>query len=95
MAKAAKSNGHASPRRYKAYLFRDKEPVIDMTRTMLEDVFGRRVDHKMLAVVEKAGGPTVGCMSGWFFGKTCRPQNQTVEATGRAVGYQRVWVKKK
>lgn len=78
---------------YKAYLFKDKEPVIDLTRTLFEDVYGRRIDTKMLAEIEQNGGPTVGCMRGWFFGETMRPNNVTIEAAGRALGYERQWVK--
>lgn len=91
-----KKNGHANGVRvYKSYRFKDKEPVIDMTRTLFEDVFNRRVDNKMLGEIERNGGPTAACMRGWFFGSTKRPKNETVEASGRALGYQRVWVKKK
>jgi hypothetical protein len=85
----------ATPRTYGSYRFRDKEPVIPMTQTLLEDVYGRRVDSKMFGDIEKNGGPTVGCMRGWFFGQTKRPKNETIEATGRALGYQREWVKMK
>ena len=92
---ASKKKPTRAPRKYGAYLFRAKEPVIDMTRTLLEDVYGRRIDSKMLADTEKNGGPTVGCMRGWFFGSTMRPKNETIEACGRAQGYQRVWVKQK
>lgn len=92
---AKKANGNSSMRVYKSYLFKDKEPVIDMTRTLFEDFFGRRIDGKMLAEIEKSGGPTTGCMRGWFFGETKRPKNETIEASGRAIGYERVWVKQK
>lgn len=80
---------------YGAYRFKTKDPAIDMTRTMLEDDFGRRVDYKMLKVIADSGGPSVGCMAGWFFGDTMRPNNTTIEACGRARGYERVWVKQK
>ena len=97
MAKKSKTkaNGAYKPRVYKSYLFKDKEPVIDMTRTLFEDVYGRRVDTKMLGEIAKNGGPTVGCMRNWFFGATQRPKNETIEASGRALGYERVWVKQK
>ncbi len=78
-----------------AYLFKDKEPVIDMTRTLLETIYGRRVDYKMLREIEKQGGASVGAMAGWFFGDTRQPKNATIEATGRALGHERVWVKMK
>lgn len=94
MVKKVKTNGY-KPRTYKSYLFRDKEPVIDMTRTLFEKVYNRRIDTKMLIEIEKNGGPTKGCMRGWFFGSTKRPKNETIEASGRALGYERVWVKQK
>lgn len=80
---------------YKAYLFRTKDPAIDELRTLVEDVYGERVNNKALTDIEKNGGPTVGCMRGWFFGKTQRPQNPTLEAAGRSFGYRRTWVKMK
>jgi hypothetical protein len=84
-----------SNRTYGAYLFKDKDPIIDETRTLLEDVFGQRVNNKMFSKIEEDGGPTVACMRGWFFGEIRRPRNETIEATGRAVGYRRRWVKMK
>lgn len=92
MASKKKSNGY---RTYGSYRFKNKEPVIDMTRTLFEDVYGEKISNKMLADIEKKGGPTVSCMRGWFFGETRRPKNETIEASGRAIGYQRQWVKMK
>lgn len=78
---------------YKSYSFRTKDPAINELRTIVEDHFGRRVNRKDLGKIEEAGGPTTGCMSAWFFGKTMRPQNPTLEAAGRAIGMRRKWVK--
>lgn len=80
---------------YKSYMFRNKEPAIDELRTVIEDHFGKRITRNQLRQIEKSGGPTAGCMNGWFFGATKRPQNATLEAAGRAIGYKRVWVKEK
>jgi hypothetical protein len=80
------------PKIYKAYNFRSKDPAIDTFRTVVEDHFGRRVNYKDLRKIEESGGPCVGAMAGWFFGKTLRPQNPTLEAAGRAIGMKRVWV---
>lgn len=80
---------------YKSYMFRGKDPAIDALRTQLEDHFGRRVNRKNLKAVELDGGPTTSCMHEWFFGATKRPQNATLEAAGRAIGLERVWVKRK
>jgi len=78
---------------YSAYRFREKDPVIDEIRTLVEDHFGRRVNSKDFGAVKESGGPAAGTMAGWFFGKTRRPQSATIEAAGRALGYKRKWVK--
>lgn len=80
---------------YKSYLFRAKDPAIDALRTVIQDVHGARITSKTLKSIEIGGGPSASCMGGWFFGKTKRPQNATIEAAGRAVGYSRVWRKMK
>lgn len=85
----AKGNGKLPI--YKSYLFKDKDPAIDELRTVIEDHFGRRINPVSLKGVQINGGPTVGCMNQWFYGKTKRPQNATIEAAGRALGYKRVW----
>lgn len=77
----------------KAYNFKNKDPAIDELRTLIEDQYGERVKGKHLKQIAEAGGPTQGCMSGWFFGGTKRPQNPTLEAAGRALGFRRKWVK--
>lgn len=78
---------------YKAYNFRDKDPVIDELRTLIERETGARINHRTMAEIEDAGGPTVSCMRAWFLGATLRPQNPTIEACGRALGYRRKWVR--
>lgn len=80
-------------RTYKSYMFRTKDPAIDELRTVVEDTYGERVNHSHLSDIEAKGGPTAGCMRGWFFGKTQRPQNATLEAAGRSNGMRRKWVK--
>ena len=79
--------------RMKAYLFKQKDPVIDQLRTMAEDEFGHRVTRKDLQMIEDHGGPKLGTLANWFFGEVKRPQSATVEGCGRALGYQRKWVK--
>jgi hypothetical protein len=91
----AKKRGNGSLRLYKAYNFRDKDPVIDQLRTMAEDTYGVKVNGKSLKQIEKGGGPSAACMRAWFFGTTRRPQNPTIEAAGRAMGFQRVWQRMK
>lgn len=77
---------------YGSYMFRSKDPAIDELRTVIEDLTGERLNKgSALRKIERQGGPSTSCMSGWFFGKTRRPQNATLEAAGRALGYERVW----
>lgn len=75
-----------------AYLFKDKDPAIDGARTLLRDALGG-LTRKHLAIVEANGGPVVATLEAWFSGDTLKPQNPSMEACGRAVGYQRVWKK--
>jgi hypothetical protein len=77
---------------YKSYMFRTKDPVIDELNTLISDKFGP-INHKTLSDIERNGGPSVSCMSAWFFGATQRPTNPTIEAAGRAIGFKRVWRK--
>ena len=78
--------------RYKAYNFKDKDPVIDELRTLFQRMNQGRLDGAFLKQVEENGGPTSSCMRAWFFGDTMKPQNPTIEAAGRAMGWQRRWV---
>lgn len=88
-------NGHArggsTMKLYGAYVFRDKDPAINQLRTLVEDHYGHRVKNADLADISAQGGPSTACMHAWFFGKTMRPTNPTLEAAGRAMGYERVW----
>jgi hypothetical protein len=81
-------------RLYQAYMFRTKDPAIDEFRTITQDYFGRRnLTKEDYNTIHDEGGPTAGCVKQWFEGKTRRPQNATLEAAGRALGYHRAWVK--
>jgi hypothetical protein len=93
MARKRKINGRGGStlRVYGAYVFKDKAPSIDEFRTLCETHFGHRVTNNDLRQIEGDGGPTVSCMRGWLFGDTMRPQDPTMEAAGRAMGYRRVW----
>jgi len=78
---------------YKSYVFRNKDPEIDVMRTLVQDHFGGRLSGKQFSQIEEDGGPTSATMRNWFFGTTKRPQNATLEAAGRAMGFRRKWVK--
>jgi uncharacterized protein YqkB len=79
---------------YQSYMFRSKDPAIDKLRTVIQDC-NLSVSLETFKDIEANGGPTAGCMKEWFIGKVKRPQNATLEAAGRALGYERVWQKMK
>jgi len=85
----------ANPPIYKSYTFRGKDPAIDDLRTIAEDVFGEAVSGRSIKAIHDEGGPSRAAMRSWFFGKTKRPTNATIEAAGRAMGYERAWRKRK
>jgi hypothetical protein len=78
---------------YSAYIVRGKDPVIDQLRGMAEGYCGHSLNGKAIGQISKDGGPSAACMRAWFFGDTRRPQNTTIEAAGRAMGFERVWRK--
>lgn len=71
---------------YKTYNFKDKDPVIDQLRTIVED---SKLSHKD---IQDAAGTSQSLLYNWFYGGVRRPQSATIEAIGRACGKQRVWV---
>lgn len=66
--------------KYKAYPFVDKDPIIDVLRTLKRDAAMK--DSQIAA----KGGPTAGTLRNWFGGKTRRPQFATVAAAAVAMG---------
>lgn len=66
--------------RYKAYPFIDKDPVIDVLRTLKRDT--EMSDSEIMG----GGGPTTSTLRNWFKGKTRRPQFATVAAAAVAMG---------
>lgn len=66
--------------RYKAYPFVDKDPVIDVLRTLKRDT--EMTDTE----IKDGGGPTTSTLRNWFKGKTRRPQFATVAAAAVAMG---------
>jgi hypothetical protein len=91
MAKKRKLNGGGRMPLYRSYVFKDKDPAIDVLRTLVEQHYGHRVTGSDLSNIMEEGGPHQSTMRAWFFGKTKRPTNPTIEAAGRAMGYERVW----
>jgi hypothetical protein len=65
---------------YKSYNFVDKDPAIDVVRTMVQQ------SKKSYRQIHADGGPTPGCLTKWFDGGTKRPQFCTLAASVRALG---------
>ena len=66
--------------RYKAYAFVDKDPIIDVIRTIKRDT-GMKDSE-----ITEMGGPAASTLKGWFGGRTRRPQFATVAAAASAMG---------
>jgi hypothetical protein len=80
----AKKNGKPTGRTiavYKSYSFVDKDPIIDKLRTVVQD------SKKSNEEVHALSGVSTSTLDGWFRGRTKRPQFATINAVGRALGY--------
>lgn len=66
--------------KYKAYPFVDKDPIIDVLRTIKRDKAMKD------SQIHSEGGPSIGTLRNWFGGKTRRPQFATVAAAAMAMG---------
>lgn len=75
-----------------AYHFKKQDPAVSDFRAIVQERYGK-ISHKALKEIDAGGGPRVGTMHAWFSGKTYRPQNASLEAAGRAMGYRRKWIK--
>lgn len=65
---------------YKTYVFRDKDPVIDVLRTAKADAKAKD------SAIAATSGVSSSTLHGWFGGKTRKPQFATVVAVARAIG---------
>lgn len=72
---------------YRSYNFRDKDPVIDKVRTIVED------SGESYKTIHEESDVSVTTLWNWFEGATKRPQFATVNAVGRALGYELQFVK--
>src|SRR5262245_16550884 len=89
----AKRKANGGPQPFRAYTFREKDPEIMRLRDMAEQYYGKRITGKEISDINKEGGPSASCMRAWWQGDTKRPRNDTLEAAGRAMGFERVWKK--
>jgi transcriptional regulator with XRE-family HTH domain len=72
---------------YLSYNFRDKDPVVDQLRTLLQD------ENASYKEVHELSGVSVSTLYNWFEGPTRRPQYATVMAVARSLGYDYKLVK--
>ena len=68
---------------YKTYLFKDKDPVIDLLRTIIFKEKSMTVQE-----VKELSGVSSSTLTKWFYGETRRPQHATVKAVAIAIGYE-------
>ena len=86
MARKAKVT---SSRLYKSYVFKDKDPIIDVIRTVIQE------SGDSYQAVSDTSGVSVSAINGWLNGATMRPQFCTANAVLRSRGYTLVPVKMK
>jgi transcriptional regulator with XRE-family HTH domain len=77
--------------KYRCYNWKTKNPVIDKTRTILQDE-GLYAKSKRRTLHELTG-VSVSTYDGWFEGDTISPRHETVMATLAALGYEETFVK--
>lgn len=73
--------GGGSLKLYKSYSFRDKDPIIDKLRTVIQD---EGASYKDICEDSGVSGTT---LYNWFSGTTLRPQFASIMAVTRALGY--------
>jgi len=71
---------------YSTYAFRDKDPIIDKMRTVVED------SKKSYRIISESSGVSTTTLYNWFHGKTRKPQFASSNAVLRAVGHKLVIV---
>ena len=74
---------------HRTYRFRDKDPVIDEMRTLVQD----EGLIKKLRIVSQLSGVSTTTLDNWFNGDTISPQNRTICAVTSSLGYARKWEK--
>lgn len=74
------ARGYLKP--YKSYVFRNKDPVIDKVRTVVQD------SGESYEEIHRASGVSTTALYNWFSGPTKRPQHASLNAVLRALGKQ-------
>lgn len=89
MAKKKNGKNGNGLRLYRSYNFRDKDPVIDRIRTIVQD------EGLKFADIERLSSVKATTLNNWLNGPTRRPQYATVAAVTMALGYEPSFAKKK
>lgn len=82
-----KKKGGGTFKLYQSYSFKDKDPVIDELRTIVQD------SGDSYSQIESKSGVTTSTLYNWFGGTTKRPQFASIMAVSRALGYDLQFVK--
>jgi hypothetical protein len=69
-------------RLYKSYVFRDKDPIIDQVRTVVQK------SQKTYTKISEDSGVSAGTLGNWFGGTTKRPQFASMNAVLRSCGHE-------
>lgn len=80
---------------YKTYRFKDKDPMIDKIRTVLQLEYpGTRKNGSLInyALASSHSGVSETTLRNWFEGETRRPQFASMCATARGAGHDLVLV---
>jgi|SRR6516164_9281521 transcriptional regulator with XRE-family HTH domain len=75
---------------YRSYTFVDKDPIIDNELRRIKDKEGLTY-----AQIAWLSGVSATTLYNWFEGPTRRPQNASIEAFARSLGYVRKFEKAK
>jgi len=75
---------------YKTYRFKNKDPVIDELRTMVQGIAEVRgiSEVRLRNNIANDIGMSEATLWSWFNGPTKRPQYASVKAVVRALGYE-------
>lgn len=74
---------------YKSYMFKDKDPIIDKMRTIVQD------SGETYTEISNLSGVSANTLTNWFHGETRRPQFASLMAVARALGYDLEVVKRR
>jgi len=80
-----KKNGRGYLKPYKSYVFRGKDPIIDLTRTIVQN------SKKSYSEIQAESGVSTSTMYNWFHGATKRPTFACINAVGRACDKTLIW----